>query len=105
MALIEEKPEKVYDLSRIRAGDVFYGKHRTWSEGRTGIVTTANEKELIIQYYPGIGNVVNHFIIPVSEVATQEWEIRWSADLSEVYEYKPVEEGEGQEDESGTTDI
>lgn len=107
MELIVEKTVNVYDLSQIKAGDLFYGRHRTWSDGKAGIVTTANERELIIQYHPGIANVTNHFTIPVNEVYAGEWEARWSHDMSEVYEYSRESEEEETEveDESGTTDI
>ena len=55
-----------------------------------------------MQFHPGIGNVTNHFFILASEAAAGQWEIRWSVDMSEVYEYgitheeEPVENG-GQE--------
>ena len=55
-----------------------------------------------VQFHPGIGNVTNHFFILASEAAAGQWEIRWSVDMSEVYEYgitheeEPVENG-GQE--------
>lgn len=97
MALVKEKIIQAYDLSQIQAGDLFYGKHRTWTEGKSGIVTTANEKELIVQYHPGISNVTNHFHIPANEVFAGEWEARWSHDLSEVYEYTTEESSDGNE--------
>ena len=78
MALVSEKPKQVYDLSKIKAGWLFYGRHKTWEEGKAGIVTSARENELVVQYYPGIANVTNHFIIPAAEVYAGEWEIRWS---------------------------
>ncbi len=95
MALLEEKAVKCYDLSQIQAGDLFYGRHETWDEGKSGIVTVANERELIVQYHPGIANVTNHFIIPAAEVYAGEWEARWSHDLSEVYEYAQEHEEDG----------
>ena len=52
-----------------------------------------------MQYYPGIGNVTNHFVIPVAEAAEGQWEIRWSADMTEVKEYGIKEDGEQQETE------
>lgn len=104
MSLMTEKPVAVYDLSQIYPGCVCFGRHRTWGDGKTGIVTSVTESQLSVQYHPGIGNVINHFIIPVSEVVAQEWEIRWSADLSEVFEYNATEEKE-ETDESGTTDL
>lgn len=104
MGLLIEKPVAVYDLSQIHPGYVCFGKHRTWNEGKTGIVTSVTESQMTVQYHPGIGNVTNHFIIPISEVAAREWEIRWSADLLEVSEYEAIPERE-ETDESGTTDL
>lgn len=104
MALLIDKTVKAYDLSQIKQGYLFYGKHKTWNEGKAGIVTTANEIELIVQYYPGIANVTNHFVIPATEVCAGEWEIRWSADLSEVFEYTEEQEQE-ETNESGTIDL
>ncbi len=109
MALITEKPVISYDLTQIERGHLIWGRHYTWSEGKAGFVTSATEQQLIVQYYPGIGNVTNHFIIPASEAAEGQWEIRWSADMSEVFEYGieagETEEGEDSGDESGGTDI
>lgn len=85
MALMAEKQTFVFDLSQIWRGCLLWGRHATWREGKAGFVTAATEGQLTVQYYPGIGNVTNHFTIPVSEVAGGEWEIRWSADMSEVW--------------------
>ncbi len=109
MALVIEKPVKSYDLTQIKRGYLLWGKHYTWGEGKAGFVTSATEDQLIVQYHPGIGNVTNHFIIPVSEVVEGQWEIRWSADMSAVYEYG-IEAGgdpemEGGSDETGRTDL
>ncbi len=112
MALITEKPTAVFDLSQIRCGYLIWGRHKTWNEGKAGFVTSATEKELIVQYHPGIGNVTNHFFIPVAEAVEGQWEIRWSADMSEVFEYgikadenqQETEGGEG-EDETGGIDL
>lgn len=95
MGLLIEKPVAVYDLSQIQPGYVCFGKHRTWDEGKTGIVTSVTETQMTVQYHPGIGNVTNHFIIPISEVAASEWEIRWSADLLVVSEYVATPERGG----------
>ena len=57
MALVVKQPIATFDLSEIARGDLVYGKHRTWPEGKAGFVTSATEKELIVQYHPGIGNV------------------------------------------------
>lgn len=106
--LVIEKPEAVFDLSQIQSGYLLYGKHFTWDEGKSGIVTSATEKQLTVQYHPGIGNVTNHFFVPASEAANKEWEIRWSSDMSEIYEYNlpldGVQETED-ENESGGTDL
>lgn len=112
MALVIEKPISSYDLTQIERGYLLWGKHYTWNEGKAGFVTSATEDQLIVQYHPGIGNVTNHFIIPVSETVSGQWEIRWSADMSEVFEYgikadvgqQEMEGAEG-EDETGGIDL
>jgi len=111
MSLITEKPVMTYNLTQIARGQLLWGKHCTWNEGKAGFVTSVTEEQLIVQYYPGIGNVTNHFMIPVSEAVSGQWEIRWSADLSEVSEYgikadggQQETEGAEGEDETGGTD-
>lgn len=101
MKLITEQPQACFDLSLVRRGDLLWGKHSTWAEGKAGIVTAAVKDQLAVQYHPGIGNVVNHFRIPVSEAAAGEWEVRWSHDLSETWEYNTAADG-GQETEGGS---
>ena len=112
MALVAEKRGAAFDLAEIRRGYLLWGRHCTWNEGKAGFVTAATEEQLIVQYYPGIGNVTNHFMIPVSEAVSGQWEIRWSADMSEVFEYGIKADGEQQgtegaegEDEAGGTDL
>ena len=111
MALIIEKPVNSFDLSQIKCGDLLWGKHSTWNEGRAGFVTSATDNQLITQYHPGIGNVTNHFIIPVSEAISGQWEIRWSSDMQDVFEYgisadqEPGIEGGECGDETGGTDL
>ena len=65
-----------------------------------GFVTSATEKELIVQYHPGIGNVTNHFRIPIDEAVDAQWEIRYSHDMSEVKTYGI----EKQDTEEGATE-
>ncbi len=101
MALIMEKPTAAFDMSQIKRGDLLWGKHCTWNEGKAGFVTTATEQQLIVQYYPGIGNVTNHFVIPVSEVIDGQWEIQWSTDMTEIKEYG-VEIDEDQQETEGS---
>ncbi|EOS47359.1 hypothetical protein C809_02235 [Lachnospiraceae bacterium MD335] len=83
MALITEKPATFFDTEQIKRGHLLWGKHRTWNEGRSGFVTAVTKDCLTVQYYPGIGNVTNHFMIPISEAADGQWEIRWSYDMSQ----------------------
>lgn len=95
MELVTEKPMAAFDLTQVQCGCLLWGRHRTWNEGKAGFVTSATDRQLIVQYYPGIGNVTNHFTIPMSEVVDGQWEIRWSFDMTEVQEYgvKPETEG------------
>lgn len=87
MELVMEQPSAVFNTEGIRRGALLWGRHRTWSEGRAGFVTSVTKEQLIVQYYPGIGNVTNHFKIPVSEASEGQWEIRYSADMTDVQEY------------------
>lgn len=107
MSLIIEQQGILFDLSQIKQGYLIYGRHYTWEEGKAGFVTSVTEKKLTVQYHPGIRNITNHFFIPASEVAAGEWEIQWSADLTEVWEYKPEEnkKEESEQDETGGTDL
>ena len=86
-ALVIEKPTAVFDKSRIACGYLLWGRHDTWKEGKAGFVTAVTDEKLVVQYYPGIGNVTNHFIIPVSEAAKGRWELRWSRDMAEIWEF------------------
>ena len=99
MSLVIEKPRATFDISQIKRGYLLWGRHSTWNEGKAGFVTAATEDQLIVQYYPGIGNVTNHFIIPVSEAVEGQWEIRWSADMADIQEYSIKADGEQQEEE------
>ena len=103
MALVAEKRGAAFDLAEIRRGYLLWGRHCTWNEGKAGFVTSAAKDQLIVQYYPGIGNVTNHFIIPVSEAADGQWEIRWSADMAEIKEYG-IEPGRNRQETEGAED-
>lgn len=93
MELIIEKPESILNTSEIKTGMLVYAKHVSWKCGISGFVTAITEKEMIVQYHPRIGNVTNHFFINAKEVAAGDWQIRYSTDLSEVYEYpKPTDD-------------
>lgn len=108
MSLVIEEPVATFDLAQIRRGDLLWGRHNTWTEGKAGFVTSATKEQLIVQYHPGIGNVTNHFFIPVSEVTDGQWEIRWSANLADIYEYpgsRKEPEGGDSHGETGGTDL
>lgn len=96
MALIVDSVTKVFDTTQIKKGDLVYAKHSSWPDGRGGFVTAITDEQITVQYHPGIGNVTNHFFLPANEVATGEWELRWSEDMSIINEYKA--EGGGADD-------
>ncbi len=109
MALVTEMPRAAFDMEEIKRGHLLWARHRTWNEGKAGFVTSATEDQIIVQYYPGIGNVTNHFVIPVSEAADGQWEIRWSVDMEEIKEYGIEADGnehgtEGADDATGGID-
>ncbi|MGN0483687.1 MAG: DUF5026 domain-containing protein [Lachnospiraceae bacterium] len=86
MALIVEEHVKTYDLSQIHLGDLIYAKHVSWSTGVSGFVSAVDKEKILVQYHPSIGNIVNHFFIPVEEVSVGDWEIRWSEDLTVIHD-------------------
>lgn len=95
MELIIKETRALFDTEAVKMGYALYAKHASWDKGRTGVVTAVTDTTIIAMFHPGIGNVINHFAIPVAEVERGEWDVRWSADLSEVYELKAVEVSEG----------
>ena len=101
MALILKASRDVFDTSVVGRGFLIFAKHRSWPEGKGGIITRVAEDKLTVQYHPGIGNVTNHFFIPASEVAAGEWLVRWSEDLSTV---NTTEEDGGEQDGDGEVD-
>ena len=106
--LITEKPETVFDTSEIKAGYLVFAKNRSWNEGLAGFVTAVTDKEVLVHYHPGIGNVTNHFFIRANEVVAGDWEIRYSADMSEIHVYpEPASDTDtgngGINDTGGTT--
>ena len=82
LVVIENRP--VFDTTQAERGDLVYARHRSWEKGRGGILTRVTAEKLTVQYYPPIGNVTNHFEIPISEVAGGQWEIRWTKGLLEI---------------------
>lgn len=107
--LITEKPETVFDTSEIKAGYLVFAKNRSWNEGIGGFVTAVTGKEVVVQYHPGIGNVTNHFFIRANEVVAGDWEIRYSADMSEIHVYpepaSDTDTGNGGNNDTGGTNL
>lgn len=99
MALLVDSTIKVFDTSQVKKRYLIYAKHRSWPEGKGGFVTAVTEKQITVQYHPGIANVTNHFFLPADEVAAGEWLVRWSEDMSKVNEYEA--EGEIEDDVGG----
>ena len=50
MALVVEQPIATFDLSEIARGDLVYGKHRTWPEGKAGFVTSGADRPISSGY-------------------------------------------------------
>lgn len=92
MALVIEKSEFVINTDEIKIGHLLYAKHVSWKTGMSGFVTTVTEKEIVVQYHPKIGNVTNHFVIQAQEAVAGDWEIRYSADLSEITAYPALKD-------------
>lgn len=87
MALIKSTTETVFDLTAIAKSNLIWAKHTSWDEGRTGIVISASEDRLVVEYMPGTGNVINHYVIDASEVLAGQWTIRWSEALVTINQY------------------
>ncbi len=87
MGLLVDSGVKVFDAGAIRRGCLVCVRHQSWQERKAGFVSAVTEKEIIVQYHPGIANVTNHFFIPAAEVAAGQWELRWSDDLVEIHRY------------------
>lgn len=61
MELIIKENRARFDANVIKAGYAIYGKHASWDEGKTGIVTAVTDTTLVALFHPGIGNVINHW--------------------------------------------
>lgn len=91
MSLILKEQKPTFNTEAIAPGYALYGKHTTWDEGKTGIVTAVTASKLVVLFHPGIGNVVNHFFVYADEVDDGAWELKWSKDLSSVEAYVAAE--------------
>lgn len=89
--LIKSETTQCYNTEEVRCGMLMYAKHRTWDKGERGFITYADKELIIVQYYPGIGNVTNHLKLYAQEVAAGEWEVRWSDDLNSIHTYPETE--------------
>ena len=95
MSLIKSEVVKIFNQDAIAEGDLVYAVHRSWDgQGKCGFVSKMSGTQIMVQYFNKMGNGTNHFVIPVSEVEKDEWDIRWSKDLLHV-----VSEGESNETE------
>lgn len=95
MELIMKKETQMFDASVIRSGMLLYGKHNSWTEGRQGFISHVEAQTIAVRYHSGVGNVINHYFIPVSEVIAGEWEIRWSDHLEWIETFDPVHQEDG----------
>jgi hypothetical protein len=100
MLILKEQTEK-FNLDEVKRGTLIYAKHCTWKEPEKGFVVCVNEKEMIVQYLPAIGNVTNHFFLPVEEIAGGEWELRYTNDMQTIMVYPEGDEN----DETETVDL
>ena len=90
MSLIIDPEGKVFDTSAIKKGWLVYAKNSGWDEGRCGIATEVTEDKLIVQFHPGVGNIINHFVVTPEEVEEGKWTLRWSEDLVTISQYPEV---------------
>ena len=56
-----------FNLDEIRRGTLIYAKHRSWKEGKSGIVYHAAAERITVLYPNEKTNTQNHFFIPVSD--------------------------------------
>lgn len=94
MSLINTGDSSKFNKDEIQRGFAIWARRINEPEGRTGFVNSVTDSSIVANFAPGINNVVNHFIVNAEEVAGGEWEIRYSQDLSTVYEY-PEKDSEG----------
>lgn len=96
MAMIKDKEAPVFDRELVHKGDLIRAKHQTWDEYRNGVVVSVTENKLIALYYTGYGNVSDHFSMLASEVAREEWEGTYTADMETISNIvDPDQEDEG----------
>lgn len=90
MELIIRQELYRFHVEQIKEGWCIYGKHCSWEHGKSGFISSITDTELWVHYCPSITNVDHHFKIPIEEVIKGEWEVRFSPNLQEIYEYRSV---------------
>ena len=85
MDLIKDKSSSVFN-TEIKKGTLIWAKSEKWDVGIPGFISGVTEEKITVTFHPDISNVVNHYIIPVEEVADKKWIIRWSEDLETINE-------------------
>ena len=99
--ILTEVTKDVINTDEIGRGTLVWAKHSSWEEGRSGIVTNATEKDIVITFLPSFQNVRNHFTILASELVDGQWQLRYSSDgLQNVSSFGFATEEENTENES-----
>lgn len=94
--LINHVERVEYNLEEIRKGTLIYAKHQSWEHGMPGIATHVTTSCVTVLFQNEKTNTYSRFLIPVSEVVSGQWELRYSNDgMQTVTEYS-------KEDNSGS---
>lgn len=96
MSILKESNAVAFDGTAIKKGDFIRAKYHKWEKAQNGIVAGVTESEIRVLYIPDAKNVTNYYTIAASEVEAGRWEIKWSADLTDIEE----ETDEGDEDDA-----
>jgi hypothetical protein len=95
--LIKETTNDVIDTKEIGRGSLIWAKHRSWKEGKSGIVENVTEQKIIVRFLPSTQNIENHFMIYASELVEDAWTVRYSSDGMETVSSYGGEEENGSE--------
>ncbi len=86
MALITEVTDRLINVEEIARGTLIWAKHSTWDEGISGIVESVTPNTITVRYLPSTQNVQNHYRVHASELAADEWTLRYSTDGMQTVE-------------------
>lgn len=86
MSIIKQSDAQVFELELIGRGDFIHARQKKTGEERNGLVFKAEPEKLTVLHTPAISNVSAFFYITPAEVANGEWALRWSHDLTTVWE-------------------